>query len=255
MQPIDTSREAIEFFQVAFLRELARVLPSTSYAIKGGCNLRMLLGSSRASEDLDIDVRQVASHTLQKHMQKVLAGPMVQILAAVGITIIESSAPKQTPTVQRWKVSLGSMEERIPTKVEFSRREFSGTPVLSPISGHIQQRYEVEPFPLSHYDHIEALWQKIHALAGRPISQARDVFDAFFLLSGGTKLPEKALQFEQRALDNLPALSFAAYSSQVLPFLDPDAVVEHGSPDAWERLKLMVGSSIKAHLESGEIQG
>jgi hypothetical protein len=45
-----------ELFHLAFLRALARKIPASSFAVKGGSNLRFFFSSDRYSEDIDLDI-------------------------------------------------------------------------------------------------------------------------------------------------------------------------------------------------------
>ena len=114
-------------FHLVFLRVLvARGEDKGLIALKGGCNLRFYFGSVRYSDDMDLDVVVIARETLKNKVERLLRSPAVTApLKAHGLTIVETSAPQQTETTQRWKVGLGRERDelRILTKVEFSRRD------------------------------------------------------------------------------------------------------------------------------------
>src|SRR5262245_45490807 len=87
--------------------------------------MRFYFQSVRFSEDLDIDVMTMAKTTLENRVDRLLASPMITSpLRARGITIRDISKPKQTNTVQRWKLEVASMATTVHdrTKIEFSRR-------------------------------------------------------------------------------------------------------------------------------------
>src|SRR3989338_3748870 len=97
----------VEIFHLLFLRQFSSLTDPNLYAIKGGCNLRFFFESVRYSEDLDIDVATIQKQTLENKVNKILHSPaLIKSLAEYGITEINSSAPKQTPTTQRWKIQL-----------------------------------------------------------------------------------------------------------------------------------------------------
>jgi len=243
-----TPKEAIELFHLLFLREMPRVLPPASYAVKGGVNLRLMLGSPRASEDLDIDIQQVAKHTLEKNVERTLKGDLNGLLARYGVTVTEFSSPKQTATVQRWKVALQAAGQEIPTKIEFSRRGFVGEPTIDLTSPEICSRFGIPAFPVAHYTSTDAVAQKLHALASRSISQARDVFDLAFLLSlqGSTMKPNEETREQIRA--NISAITFADYQSQVVPYLALEVAQEKGSFEAWDHMKRQVEGLLSGQL-------
>src|ERR1700744_1053390 len=109
---------AIERFHLEFLRALAGQIDPALFAVKGGCNLRLCLGSIRCSEDLDLDVRKIARTTLGGNVAKILEARLPKVLAPAGISIQQSSTPKQTDTVQRWKATLQVGANAVSTKVE-----------------------------------------------------------------------------------------------------------------------------------------
>src|SRR5438874_698004 len=115
-------RQSIELFHLVFLRALvAKGEDKALIALKGGCNLRFYFGSVRYSEDIDFDVVVVAKGTLKNKVERLLASPLVGTpLKAQGVKIVETSAPKQADTTQRWKVGLEVAGLNVPvrTKIE-----------------------------------------------------------------------------------------------------------------------------------------
>ena len=122
-----TIRQSTELFHLVFLRALvAKGEDKGLIALKGGCNLRFFFGSVRYSEDIDFDVVVIAKDTLKNKVERLLKSPLVAApLKVHGLTIVETSAPTQTETTQRWKVGLQRADDELPirTKVEFSRRD------------------------------------------------------------------------------------------------------------------------------------
>lgn len=68
--------------------------------------------------------------------------------------------------------------------------------------------------------------QKIHALAARSEPQARDIFDLSLLLARpeAARLPMDAAakKWLEDAIDNAMSISFDAYTSKVVAFLEPE---------------------------------
>ena len=245
MKSLFRPQEVVEVFHMLFLQKLGKGIPATSYAVKGGCNLRFILGSPRMSEDLDIDIHQVAKHTLQKQMARIVEKELAQPLNAWNIKIHEQTAPKQTDTVQRWKITLLALGERVPTKIEFSRRNFQ-QPATDSIQTHLLEKYGLPGFAVSHYASVAALKQKLRALAGRPATQARDVFDIVYLLETGARVENIAAETAQKALANLSTLTFKDYASQVLPYLDSAPASQEDIEAVWERMLAQVAGAIDA---------
>jgi hypothetical protein len=132
----DRELVARERFHLLFLRQLAQALASRPYALKGGANSRFYFQSPRFSEGIDLDVEQVASTTLVKHVTGILGSPALrQGLATVGVREItpqQASTRKDTETTQRWKIHLVLDDGTdLSSKVEFSRRGGTNEAVAS----------------------------------------------------------------------------------------------------------------------------
>lgn len=236
----------MELFHLLLLSFLGRKMDKQSYALKGGCNLRFFFGSPRYSEDMDIDVANVAVYSLKETMSGILRStPFGQALQSQGIAIEHVTEHKQSDTTQRWKLGLQRIgfEQVIPTKVEFSRRGFRGVIVLGSVNPSLVQRYGLAPVMTPHYPAEAALLQKISALGSRSVTQARDIFDLYLLLSE-ERLKNIAPELDNSMLDaarsNALALSFDDFKGQVVAYLQPDDQSTYDSPDVWESMQLKV---------------
>lgn len=244
-QPTRFAR-SVEQFHLLFLVQLSRRLDRRAIVVKGGCNLRFFLRSLRYSEDMDLDVGDIDTQLLRDKVRETLASrPFRQILEARAIAIEHVTEHKQTDTTQRWKLGL-QVEGRpvpLPTKVEFSRRGLDEGVVFGSVDPGIARAHQLPPLMLSHYSAATALRQKVGALAGRPQTQARDVFDLHHLLAIGTDavalggLQEPILA---RASANALAVDFGMFKSQVLSYLPPNDQDRFDSPSLWDSMVLEV---------------
>lgn len=241
-----TQREAIEVFHLLFLRAFGGRVDKHLYALKGGCNLRFFLKSVRYSEDMDLDVHKMAAGTLRNNVERVLEAPaFVQALRAQQIELIQFSAPKQTATVQRWKLSLktGGAAAAIPTKIEFSRRSLDADRTPEPVDADIINRYRLYPVVVQHYSVAAAFSQKVRALALRSEIQARDVFDLKLLLDSGagkTPLPKESRTRLTTAIENAMTVGYDAFAGQVLAYLEPEYQSHYRQKKVWDALQAQV---------------
>jgi len=248
-----TSREVVELFHLILVRALfANLGDKRLLAVKGGINLRFYFQSVRFSEDLDIDVMTMSKGTLENKIDRLLEAPtVVAPLKARGITIVEVSKPKQTETVQKWKLAVTSQGIAIPqrTKVEFSRRPTVETASLELVDKEIANRYEIPAYLATHYRCAEAVRQKIHALMDRSETQPRDVFDLHVLfarLDAPRTLDDEAKGWLDRAIANAAALEFEEYVALVVAFLDPVHADLYSSHEAWDAMQLGVIERLEA---------
>ncbi|HEX5062326.1 MAG TPA: nucleotidyl transferase AbiEii/AbiGii toxin family protein [Kofleriaceae bacterium] len=245
-------RQTVELFHLVFVRALfSNAADKTLLAIKGGINLRFFFQSVRFSEDLDLDVAKMAKGTLENRVDKLLVSPAVTApLRSRGITLKEVSKPKQTETVQRWKIALatagGAFSEH--TKLEFSRRGGTDDADLDPVDPAIAKAYALPSFLATHYRCAEAVRQKIGALAGRTQTQARDIFDLHVLFArpdAPEDLEEQEPGWFAKAVENAGHVSYEQYKSTVIAFLDPDHAALYSAEETWDAMQLGVIESIE----------
>ena len=224
-----TQAQVIETFHLLFLRVLA-ARRSHWFTLKGGANLRYFFGSPRYSNDIDLDVDGRTGWQVTKSVTAVLDGPALSsLMRASRIEAPEVVAAKQTDTTQRWKIGLRTPDHPnlIRTKVEFSGRGGEGDGwEFAVVPDEIVRPYALQAPTVRHYLRPAAISQKIAALALRSETKARDVFDLELLL--------RQHQARQPSTDGLAAthaaaaaerallVPFAAFTTEVAPFLDPD---------------------------------
>ncbi len=243
-----TDTQLREVFHFSFLDRLLRISDPDMYVLKGGVNLRFFFHSPRYSEDMDLDVLAGSVDTLRKNGYKILQdGAFKRSLLTHGITDIEVNDPakaKQTEITQRFKFGLvTTANQRLPTKVEFSRR-------TTPVDNHVKEMVDPEiarqyhrlSYRCNHYPGEDAVFQKIQALAGRPATQARDVFDLGLLHAGGYASSIKSnknitKELREKASEALMSLTFDDYKGHVVEFIDTDNREYYDSPSAWEQLQ------------------
>ena len=149
-----SDRQVVEVFHLHFVRLLCSGPDKDRFAIKGGCNLRFFFESVRYSDDIDLDVARLPVHTLKSKVTKILGGPTLALpLKSHGFAVRDVSAPKQTETTQRWKVSLAREGRSLPlhTKIEFSRRGTTDEAKVEPIAASVLAEYQLMPLLARHY--------------------------------------------------------------------------------------------------------
>ncbi len=244
-----------EVFHFCFLERLLRMRDARLFVLKGGVNLRFFFRSPRYSEDMDLDVVGGSVATLRKNGYKLLQdGAFRRALRTYGIADIAVNDPvkaKHTETTRRFRVQLVSTGgTRFPSKVEFSRRAASrgkssgketDAKAMEQIDTEVARRYSRLSFRCQHYSGEAAVIQKVLALAGRTVTQAREVFDLDILRRGGymQNIPLQEILGPRRcaaALENLESLTFEDFSGQVVEFLDDEHAREYGHHAVWDSL-------------------
>ncbi len=160
------------------------------------------------------------------------------------------SEPKQTETVQRWKLSLITPSSSFPlrTKIEFSRRGLDAGIKFEAIDPIILQTYGLSPILANHYSIETAYHQKMKALILRTETQARDIFDLNLLISTGMKkgtLPQELANRIEDAEKNAMSISFKDFMGQVVAYLKPDYQGQYSSSTLWDEIILKVTEFLK----------
>lgn len=248
-----TARQLVELFHLRFVHAFFGALPDrTLVAIKGGINLRFFFQSVRYSEDLDLDVRTMARETLENRVDRLLASPaLLAPLKARGVVVKDVSKPKQTDTVQKWKIGVAtadsSLDER--TKIEFSRRGDVLGAELEKVDADLTRQYGASTVLATHYLTPAAVRQKLHAVAERSETQPRDVFDLHVLFARPDvpdELDDEARSWIDAAIANASDLSYDQYVSLVVAYLEPEHAEQYGSRDAWDAMQLEVIERLEA---------
>jgi hypothetical protein len=166
------------------------------------------------------------------------------------IEIEAVTAPKQTATTQRWKITLrvGDQRVSVPTKMEFSRRALDAGTAVTPVESELIRRYRLYPVIVQHYGADAAFLQKIGALALRTETQARDIFDLDLLRNAGAKpaLDQQHHHLLAAAIDNAMTIGFDDFRGQVVAYLEPEHQADFAGRDAWENLQERVVDALRA---------
>lgn len=237
-----------EIFHLVFLRALVRSVPLSTFALKGGANLRFFFGSIRYSADMDIDVSGLAVHVLREKVMKVLESlGLVDTLRTFGVEDLrlpDMARAKQTETVQRFKIGLlTTAGEDLATKVEFSRRGLDDGIRAEPISPEVLASYRLPPMIIPHYVARAAVLQKVRAISSRTKPQARDIFD-LYLLSSQPDVQQTSLRQGltakdlRRARDTIYSVGYQQYRDTVVNFLGAEDKMAYDSPQIWDEIRL-----------------
>jgi hypothetical protein len=247
---VGSDRLLVEFFHFLFLERLLRATDVSLYALKGGVNLRFFHQSPRYSEDMDLDVQAERVHvqTLKKNGYKILADAAFRRVLAtkdiVGLAVNDPRKAKHTETTQRFALSLElASGVRLPTKIEFSRRGVEKSGLRTDrIDPEVARRHERTTYDVAHYDASTAARQKIHALAGRPVTQARDAFDLYLLASRGAVDASMVRSIDAPVRDGaaskLSGMRYEDWEGQVLEYLEEDALEQYQGRERFSRIQL-----------------
>ncbi len=247
-----------EIFHLEFLRWFSRKVEAKYYTIKGGANLRFFFNSVRYSEDMDVDISDVAVDVLQNVVLNILLSQSFKNIFNYynieNIIAPDIEKAKQTETTQRFKIHLiTSAGENLFTKVEFSRRGIKKGVIAQSVSDHILRPYKLAPLILPHYNIRATIIQKINAIVSRPVTQARDIYDLYILNSqysdkdtGESEITTR--EKFKKAYDNLFTVTFEQFRDSVVSYLPPEEQVIYNKESSWDEVRLKAASLIQEFL-------
>lgn len=244
-----STAQAIECLHLGFLAVLRTRLDEGRYILKGGVNLRYFFASVRYSADIDLDINGVDGRKLEDQVDKTLVSDALTIvLRSAGVRVLSDqiTKPKQTETTRRWKVQIVAEGLRTPvrTKIEFSARNGEDRFALDTVPDEVTRPYAMRPPSVQHYLLGPATEQKVVALALRPETQARDVFDLDVLLRKAPLVQDRVkAEHRQAAAEAATSLPYAAFEDQVRPFLDPPIAAIYDQA-AWEQMQDFVAGEL-----------
>jgi len=246
-----------EIFHLEFLRYFSKKVKPQYYSLKGGINLRFFFNSIRYSEDIDFDVNTLKVFELRDIVISILkTSVFITGLKPFGIENIvppDISVSKQTETTQRFKIHLiTSQNEDLFTKIEFSRRNTILDSVAQPVETGILREYRISPFIISHYDAKSSILQKLNALAGRSVVQARDIFDLYLLTSYFSEKQFKHNKIDRvllkKAYNNIFVIDFKQFRDTVLLYLSQDDRLVYDKESVWDEIKLAAAKFLEVDL-------
>ena len=147
-----------ETIHLGVMRSIAKSLADTPLILKGGTALLFAYGLDRFSEDLDFDSNKPLR--LENRIEKAV-GPFVRIVSI--------DTPKNTETVQRYRVKYDAKGIPGSIKIEVSCRD-----TYAPSHVHLHEGIRV-------YDLSVLIDHKIDAFRNR--TAARDLYDLHFILT------------------------------------------------------------------------
>ena len=250
-----SAREAVHLL---VLGKLVEMRADTLWVLKGGVNLRLFFESPRYSEDMDLDAGEEGAAAVRSCIKGVFhERAFLRRLQRLGIRGLDpgQGPNKDTQTTFRYKFRIVMPGDvHLPTKVEVS---FRGGHMQDPFehgtpNAAITSPYELDPIIVPHYTRTGAIRQKIGALAGRTLVQARDIFDLHVLVGDAPEnrlvrhlADSVAIEELRTGYDRALEVTFDHYRGQVLEFLEPTFASVCGTQSAWDEIRLQAASLLE----------
>jgi predicted nucleotidyltransferase component of viral defense system len=248
-----------EALQSRLLVELMGNAMHKELVLKGGMAMRAVHGSVRYTKDIDLDADLKYS---KGRVQGIVKRSIERAVSSGLIANAKVTEPKQTETTLRWKIvgTQPGSDAPLNLTVEVSRR-------ATITNGHI---IEV-PLPAVYgggapgvkvqvLDSQAIAVTKVLALTDPKRMAPRDLYDLHVLIEAKVddpihlllSLPEAGVRLPQAMAELWPkieAMTYEQFKSDVIPYL-PDNVAKAIDEDAFEDMRLQVGTSVEKWLKA-----
>lgn len=240
--------EAIRLLQTWVVAHLFASSVKEEFAIKGGLAFQAVMGSERATADLDLDAsREMPVAKLREAMRRSIAAGLDGLLEGVHVT-----EPKQTDTVCRWKIwgMLPGTASEVHFKVEVSRRDELATPSDESWVDWKSEGKSVEGVTVKAHRPEVLCFMKLKALLSSMRDAPRDLHDLNVLIEAGykpeprmmSKLTDKELvALADDAWGKIELMTHPRFMSEVAPYLPP-AVASKVDEGFYDEMRIRVGS-------------
>ncbi len=172
-----------EYIQIVFLSILYRAKESSKVYFKGGTAIRLLLKSSRFSEDLDFTSKLIA-----KELDSLVSDTTKEMSMIIPHIVLKRTDENKFAYTGILGYKPEGAKHPLNIHLDFSLREKPETSQESVL----ETDFPVAPLPIiRHMDLPEILAEKIRAFICR--SKGRDVYDLWFMLSKGIELDWKMI--------------------------------------------------------------
>lgn len=248
-----------EALQSRLLVELMGNAMHKELVLKGGMAMRAVHGSVRYTKDIDLDADLKYS---KGRVQGIVKRSIERAVSSGLIANAKVTEPKQTETTLRWKIvgTQPGSDAPLNLTVEVTRR-------ATITNGHI---IEV-PLPAVYgggapgvkvrvLDSQAIAVTKVLALTDPKRMAPRDLYDLHVLIEAKVddpthlllSLPEAGVRLPQAMAELWPkieAMTYEQFKNDVIPYL-PDNVAKAIDEDAFEDMRLQVGTSVEKWLKA-----
>lgn len=225
-------------------------------ALKGGFAMRVLLGSSRYTKDIDLSAsdaapKEIVAKYITKAVNDLKSSGMVKDLIL--------SDPKQTDTVQRWKIGGFVGSHALNLTIEVSRRSRAEMESLTKVSyktgGGKSGMADITCINLS------SMAAAKFDCVKNPIREApRDIYDLYMMIKSEVRPTLKAIQaygaetlasMKTMIWDKMEKMDYEVVQQKLLPFL-PDDVAKKLTSELWDEMRLVVCDHVVQWIEEAE---
>lgn len=243
-----------EVFQARLLSEIFNQTVHREVVLKGGLAMRTAFGSPRLTKDIDLqsDPRVAPARTASLIRQAIRATVRTGLVSDVVVT-----EPKQTDTVQRWKINGRVGETHVNLTVELSRRGLPPTEHMSTVRYEPDAGYGVRPVMVESFSASAMAAGKVAALLGANRVAPRDLYDLDLLIGHEIEPPvellsrmgvEELQEKLQLLWDKIELMDYETARDALVDYLPAEAG-DRIDRETWETMRIRTGQAIEGWLE------
>ena len=246
--------ETVRLLQSRVVGHLFSSAVKERFAIKGGLALQAVMGSERATADLDLDAaKDLPVERLRLAMREAVKQSVDGLLDDIHIT-----EPKQTDTVCRWKIwgKLPGSFSEVHFKVEVSRRDALATPDDAEWYPWRSEGQTVDGVIVKAHRPQTLCFMKLKALLSPMRDAPRDLHDLNVLIEAGYK-PEPQMMSKlsdddlmslaDEAWGKVEMMDYSRFMSEVTPYLPPN-ISKKINESFYDEMRIRVGSTLESWM-------
>lgn len=248
-----------EALQSRLLVELMGNAMHKELVLKGGMAMRAVHGSVRYTKDIDLDADLKFS---KGRVQGIVKRSIERAVSSGLIANAKVTEPKQTETTLRWKIvgTQPGSDAPLNLTVEVSRRATIANGHIIEVSLPAAYGGGAPGVKVQVFDSQAIAVTKVLALTDPNRMAPRDLYDLHVLIEAKVddpthlllSLPEAGVRLPQAMAELWPkieAMTYEQFKSDVIPYL-PDNVAKAIDEDAFEDMRLQVGTSVEKWLKA-----
>lgn len=248
-----------EALQSRLLVELMGNAMHKELVLKGGMAMRAVHGSVRYTKDIDLDADLKYS---KGRVQGIVKRSIERAVSSGLIANAKVTEPKQTETTLRWKIvgTQPGSDAPLNLTVEVSRRATIANDHIIEVPLPAAYGGGAPGVKVQVLDSQAIAVTKVLALTDPKRMAPRDLYDLHVLIEAKVddpthlllSLPEAGVRLPQAMAELWPkieAMTYEQFKSDVIPYL-PDNVAKAIDEDAFEDMRLQVGTSVEKWLKA-----
>jgi len=246
---------ARDMLQTRILSAIFDTAAKREIALKGGLAMRANYGSQRFTKDIDL---QSSPDVPMPRVKSIVENALKAANAAGILEDVVVTAPKQTDTVQRWKVNGkvvggGSL---VNLTIEVSRRGLPPPELVSTIAYAPDKEFGQKAVMIDVYSPQAIALAKMDCILNPNRTAPRDIYDLYLLIKMEVYPPIEILRLRgkdalveglKEVWNKIDIMTWDLARQELLPFISAGSL--EITEESWEEMRTRTGLAVEEWLE------